>query len=231
MHSYEFCDSLRHTGSCFLNSASHTMYANPERSPRKFIPVLWILPPIRTFLLLVNLSPQWTLIQNILWNQKANCRVHNGPLLVPILSQINPVHITPSHSSNVRFNVFSHLRLGLSGGLFPSGYPTKILYIYIPLLPNACSMSCQFHLPWFDYSNYIWWRVQIIKLLIIQFSPIFYGFIHFRYIYFISTISTIRQLNGKLDTNGETYEFHNCSGLHRKYSYFVYPPSFSLLLT
>jgi hypothetical protein len=54
-------------------------------------------------------------------------RVHNSPPLVPILSQINPVHTTPSYVLILSF----HLRLGLPSGLFPSGFPIKILYAFL----------------------------------------------------------------------------------------------------
>jgi hypothetical protein len=48
--------------------------------------------------------------------------------LVPILSQIDPVHTTPSYLSKIRLVLSTHLRLGLPSGLFPSGFPTNIIY-------------------------------------------------------------------------------------------------------
>jgi hypothetical protein len=41
----------------------------------------------------------------------------------------------------------------------------------IPLLPHSCYMPHLSNPSWFNHSNYIWRRVQVTKLLIMQFSP------------------------------------------------------------
>jgi hypothetical protein len=45
----------------------------------------------------------------------------------------------------------AHLRLGLPSGLFPSGFPTNILYA-IPS-PHPCYMPCPSHPPSLYHSN------------------------------------------------------------------------------
>jgi hypothetical protein len=62
---------------------------------------------------------------NILWYPMIHYRVHSSPPLIPILSQINPVHTTPSYISKICFNISSNLRLGLPNGLILSGFPPK----------------------------------------------------------------------------------------------------------
>jgi hypothetical protein len=34
------------------------------------------------------------------------------------------------------------------------------------------NMPCPSHPPWNDHSNYIWQRAQVMKLVIMQFSPV-----------------------------------------------------------
>jgi hypothetical protein len=61
---------------------------------------------------------------SISWNSKAHCHVHKSCPLAPVLSQINSVRTTPSYFSKI------HLNIVLPYSLFPSDFPTKILYAF-----------------------------------------------------------------------------------------------------
>jgi hypothetical protein len=52
----------------------------------------------------------------------------------------------------------------LPSGLLPSSWNFVRLSLYLPM----CA-TCPFHPPWFDHSNNIWWRTQIMKVLVMQF--------------------------------------------------------------
>lgn len=47
-------------------------------------------------------------------------------------------------------------------------------FVCVSHLYYVCYMSCLSHFSWFNFCNYIWWRIQILKLLIL------YCFICFR---------------------------------------------------
>jgi hypothetical protein len=69
-------------------------------------------------------------IPTILRNPKVNYCVHKSSPLVSILSQIQSItpHPIPPRSSLVSS---THLRFDLPSGLFLSGFPTNILYIFL----------------------------------------------------------------------------------------------------
>jgi hypothetical protein len=78
----------------------------------------------------------------------------------------------PLHSIYPRSIMISstHLRRCLPSGLLLSEIPICILHVFIfsPFVLHAPS----FHSNWPDHYNYTCRRVQVMKLLIIQFSPI-----------------------------------------------------------
>ena len=81
-------------------------------------------------------------ISNILWNPKVYYCIYTCPPPVPILRQLEPIHASNSTSWRSILIVSSHLRLVLPSGPFPSGFPTKTLYV--PLLSPiraACPAS------------------------------------------------------------------------------------------
>ena len=86
-------------------------------------------------------SPSWEAnrfaasqeIPRILWNPKVHYCIHKSPPPVPILSQPDPVHTSPQTTSFRSILILSsHIRLGLTSGLFPSGFPTQTLHTPLP---------------------------------------------------------------------------------------------------
>jgi hypothetical protein len=128
--------------------------------------LLW--SPVRRILITIaiELTPSWedascTAAQefsNILWNSSVHYRVHKSPPLVPILNQINPVQTTPYYLRSILISS-TYLRLGFPSALFPSVFPTKILYA---LLISPICAKCSAHLILL-YLIILIIRVQVMK--------------------------------------------------------------------
>ena len=85
--------------------------------------------------------PKLVNIPHILWKPNVHYHIHKNSLLLPILRQINQVHISlqPTSWRSVLISS-SHPGLGLPSSPLPSGVPIETPYTYIipPPTPTAC---------------------------------------------------------------------------------------------
>jgi hypothetical protein len=91
---------------------------------------------------------------------KLHYSVHNSLPLDHILS-----HFNPAHAFWPTLIDFSRLRLHYPNELRISGVLTKMCKHFSS--PCACYMSRLFHGSWYYRHNDIWWRGQIMKLLVL----------------------------------------------------------------
>ena len=81
---------------------------------------------------------------------------------------VNPAYVFPYPFFR---SILQFITLCLPSGLHSSGFPTKTLHSYIFFIIRAIGKA---HLICLDLvTNNIWWKLQIMKLLIMQFSTVF----------------------------------------------------------
>jgi hypothetical protein len=130
----------------------------------------WLTSNSETTHSLMELCPSWETtncaatqeIPSILLNPKVHYRVNKSLPLVPILSQVNPLHTIPLYLSKIHFNIVHPPTLYVL--VFPSGLTTNILYAFL-FSPHSCYTPCPSHPPRLDHSTYAWKRAQVMKNL------------------------------------------------------------------
>jgi hypothetical protein len=109
-------------------------------------------------------------IPHLLWKPNVSYRVHKGPPLLPILSQMNPFHTFTSNYPKIHSNIILLCTPWSSDLSLPFTVFNENI-ISISHLSHACYMSHPVHPSRFDHPNNIWRSVHVIKLLIMQSSP------------------------------------------------------------
>jgi hypothetical protein len=110
-----------------------------------------------------------------------SCRVQKIPPPVSDLRQINPVHILQPYF----LKISSSFILSSAHRSSVSSAPLRLSnqkFLIISHLTHSCYMYCPSPYPWADHRN-VWWGVQIMESLIMQFSPFFCQSVFFKSTY------------------------------------------------
>ena len=175
IHKILFCCLLFYILNLSMNSLQFYF------SIRKQRPV--ITAPLLTYSM--QQSPSWEAnrfsasqeIPCILWNPKVHYHSHKCPSPVPILSQLNTVHILTSHFLSIHLNIILQSTPG------PSKWSVSHIFlhqnpVYASPLTHSRYMPRPTHYSRFYHSNNIECGVQIIKLPIMWFSPLSCYLVH-----------------------------------------------------
>jgi hypothetical protein len=116
-------------------------------------------------------SPPWEVnrfsagqnIPRILWNPHVHRRIQKCPPLVPILSKIDPAHVTTTHFMKNHFNIILLSMPGSSKWFHSLRFPHQNP-VHTSPLPHSCYMPRPSNSSRFDHPDNNGWGVQVFKL-------------------------------------------------------------------
>jgi len=109
-------------------------------------------------------------ITHVLWYPKFRYTFQKHPPPLPFLSQNNPVHDPSYYFLNIRFNIIFQ-STSVSPKLSFSLQISPPMSVHTSSVFHTCYTPHTSHYSGFYYLNYIWSRVQSMKLFDIQFLP------------------------------------------------------------
>jgi len=101
-------------------------------------------------------------ISRILWNAEVLYRTHKCQSFVHILSQMSPVHASPSHCLKIHFIIIIRPFKSRSSKFSFSLRTSDQYYVWTSPFSNRCLIPRLSRSSWFGHPYNIWWGVQII---------------------------------------------------------------------
>jgi len=149
-----FLTAVVREGHCIQNELAYVILIQPTELHSVLSNFLEQCPPWEA-----NSQSASEEIPHTLWNPQVHYHVHKSPSLVPVLSQMHPVHTLPTYFPKIQTNIVLPFMPQSSKWSLPFRFSTQNI-VCISHLSHPCYMPLPFHPPW--------WRVQGMNLLIMQ---------------------------------------------------------------